>query len=304
MFYTLRRKLNYSWFNLRNQAAYHTPPVHLSADGPSVITQVCRDDIVMYLIAIKSFAKYIPPSTVFVLDDGSLSSSDHAMLRHHIPQLQLLSLSDFQSAHCPKGACWERLQAIAELCKKHYVVQLDSDTITLNNIDEVAQAIEQDTSFVIGTEDGQDFDLMPAAVSAGRSRLSTTKHIQIAAEANFDKLQGHETMRYVRGCAGFTGFAKNSFSLDFIELISRQMYQAIGARWNEWGTEQVTSNIAVSNCPRTTVLPHPKYSNCQRIRGGLTVFIHFIGPCRFTKGTYSRFLSSAILQLGRNARSI
>ena len=176
--------------------------------------------------------------------------------------------------------------------------QLDADTITLGAISEIREAIAENRSFVIGTRDNQDFEMMPAAVKGGHLRLERSLHVQNLAEANFDKLAGYENMRYVRGCAGFSGFAKDSVSQDYIETISAQMYQAIGDRWNEWGTEQVMSNIVVSNSPDAVVLPHPKFCNCKSIADGLTEFIHFIGTCRFVRGTYARYVTAAISRLG------
>ena len=298
MFYSLRRRLNYTWFNYSNRAAFSTPPLRLDPTGPIVVTQLCRDDIVMYLIAIKTFGERVRPAAVYVLDDGSLSPDDHALVKTHVEGLTVLAWQDYQNPKCPKRGCWERLLAISTLSKSGYIVQLDSDTITLGAISEIRKAIAENRSFVIGTTDNQDFEMMPAAVKGGHLRLERSLHVQNVAEANFDKLADHENMRYVRGCAGFSGFAKASVSQDFIEAISGQMYQAIGDRWNEWGTEQVTSNIIVSNSPDALVLPHPKFCNCTRINDGLTEFIHFIGTCRFSRGTYARYVTAAISRFG------
>ncbi len=48
-------------------------------------------------------------------------------------------------------------------------------------------------------------------------------HMQVVAEANFDKLSDFESLRYVRGCSGFAGFARQSFTREFVEDISAQM---------------------------------------------------------------------------------
>jgi hypothetical protein len=123
----------------------------------------------------------------------------------------------------------------------------------------------------------------------------TPPHIQLVAEANFNKLKRFNELRYVRGCAGFSGFAKGSFSRDFVEEISSQMSDALGDRWQEWGSEQVMSNIVVANTPDCRVLPHPKYSDCIKMRLPETVFIHFIGSCRFNNGNYAR-LGKVLIQ--------
>ena len=122
-------------------------------------------------------------------------------------------------------------------------------------------------------------------------------HVQLVAEANFHKLRDFETLRYIRGCAGFAGFPRRSFTRGFVEKISGEMRAAIGDKWAEWGSEQVMSNIVVANVPGAVVLPHPKYADCHKMRRGETMFVHFIGSCRFTGGTYAKLAAGVIAHL-------
>ena len=299
MFYALRQRLNYRWFDFKNRAVLSTPPLVCDPSGPFFLTQLCRRDLIMYLAAVKTFSQSIRPSRVHALDDGSLTAEDRALLRAHIDGIVFLELKDYRSPHCPVGGCWERLLAVADLCQSRYVVQLDSDTITLGDISEVRDSITNEYSFVISVKDNQEIEYMPSAVATARGHLASSNGIQPVSEASFDKLENYETMKYARGCAGFTGFAKGAVKREFIEDISRQMYQAVGERWNEWGTEQVASNIAAANSPKARMLPHPKYCNCTRIREGTTQFIHFIGYCRFKSGLYSRHVANAVALLNR-----
>ncbi len=124
--------------------------------------------------------------------------------------------------------------------------------------------------------------------TARKMNPSAKSHVQLVAEANFDKLRDFHSLRYVRGCAGFAGFARRSFTPEFVEAISRQMHAAIGDKWAEWGSEQVMSNIVVANIAQAVVLPHPKYADCQKMKAGQTAFIHFIGSCRFNGGIYAK----------------
>jgi hypothetical protein len=297
MFYALRQRLNYQWFNFQNRAVLSTPPLVCDPDGPFFITQLCRRDLIIYLAAVKTFGQAIRPSRVHALDDGSLTEEDRAMVRTHIPGIVFLELNNYRTPHTPAGGCWERLIAVADFCQSRYVVQLDSDTITLGDISEVQNSIKDECSFVISVKDDQVIEYMPSAVATARGHLKDSNGIQPVSEAAFDKLANHETLKYARGCAGFSGFAKGAVTREFIENISRQMYKAVGERWNEWGTEQVTSNIAVANSPKAVMLPHPKYCNCTRIRDGVTQFIHFIGYCRFKGGLYSRLVAAATSKL-------
>ncbi len=233
-----------------------------------------------------------------MLNDGSLSANDCAALREHIPGLKLLELAEFRSAACPHGGTWERLLAIASLVRDHYLIQLDSDTLTIGPIDEVRHRIEDQAAFALGTWNNQKIETMRERCETARKLAPHADgHVQVVAEANLDKLDGFESLRYVRGCSGFAGFARQSFTREFVEAISAQMGRAIGAKWSEWGSEQVMSNIVVANIPGASVLPHPKYADCHKMQPEVTEFIHFIGSCRFGDGNYARLGAQVIASL-------
>ena len=224
-----------------------------------------------------------------MLNDGSLSANDRAVLREHIPGVNLLELVEFRSGACPRGGTWERLLAIASLVREHYVIQLDSDTLCTGPIEEVRHCIEHQSAFALGTWNNQKVETMRERCETAKKLSSQTdSHVQVVAEANLDKLHDFQSLRYVRGCSGFAGFARQSFTREFVEQISAQMQAAIGAKWSEWGSEQVMSNIVVANIAGAIVLPHPKYADCHKMQAGVTEFIHFIGSCRFDGGNYAR----------------
>jgi len=252
----------------------------------------------MLLVALHSFVRYIPIKAVHLLSDGSVTAEDGALLREHIPGLVFHELADFRSAACPSGGTWERLLGIAELVRDHYVIQLDSDTLAISGISEVAECVRNDISFALGTWDHQEFETM--AERAAQAKQITVgqdnSHIQVLAESKLDKLSGYEALRYVRGCSGFAGFPAGSFSRERVEALSQEMYAALGSKWNTWGSEQFTSNVIIANSARAVVLPHPKYCACNRVRDE-TAFIHFIGSCRFNDGTYARLARRVIGEL-------
>jgi hypothetical protein len=71
-----------------------------------------------------------------------------------------------------------------------------------------------------------------------------------------------------------------------MRVISERMSRVM-PRWNEWGTEQFTSNLIVSSIPGARLLPHPKYC-APHCRKNDTVFFHFIGYVRFTTPLYAQ----------------
>jgi len=303
MFYKQRDQFNRLKFSLACRSVLSTAPVKADPNSPiALMTQLQHKDVLLALIAFKSFVARVPVGAFFVLNDGSLTADDTSLLQHHLAGVQFLHMQDARSAACPTGGCWERLLSIARLVQDHYVIQLDSDTLTIGDIPEIGACVSDNASFVIGTWDKQDFETMEFRQERAQRIVdgsATPPHIQVAAESNFNRLADFKTLRYVRGCAGFSGFGRGSFERSFVEELSGQMLSALGDRWREWGSEQVMSNIVVANTPGSRVLPHPKYCDCTRIKNGETVFIHFIGSCRFTGGVYAGRAKETLSKLAR-----
>ena len=299
MLYELKDRMRRAGFARECSGVLRTAPVALdTAAEPVLLSQVQHKDVLMFLLAVKSIARQIKPRAVYVVDDASLTGEDHARLRDHVPGLTLFKLAEYRSAACPSGGTWERLLAISSLVRDHYVVQLDSDTLTVGSIDEVRECIERQAAFALGTWDNQKIETMRERCETAKKRVvQGDDHVQVVAEANFDKLDRFESLRYVRACSGFAGFSRGSFTREFVESISAQMEAAIGDRWREWGSEQVMSNIVIANIPGAIVLPHPKYADCHKMKPGVTEFIHFIGSCRFDDGNYARLGAEVIATL-------
>jgi len=296
--------LNRAIFNYSVHDILKTRPVYATGKNRlALLAQLQHKDILLAIVAFKTFTTHTPIAAIYILNDGTLTNEDMDLLRHHFPNVQFLRMEDAHSEHCPRGGCWERLLSISLLIKDYYVIQLDSDTLTLSNIPEIAECVKANQSFVIGTWDEQEFESMTfrqSKASALLTKAGKHPHIQLSAEAQFDKLDRFHALKYVRGCAGFSGFAKDSFDRAFVEEISAQMFNALGDHWRNWGSEQVMSNIVVANSPNARVLPHPKYCDCTKIKQNVTVFIHFIGSCRFTRGIYAKLARRIVAELPQN----
>jgi hypothetical protein len=290
MFYQLKDRMRRLRFARACHGILRTPPIRIDPEsGMIVLSQLQHKDVLLFLLALKSFAQRVPPRAVYVVDDGTLSGSDRSRLADHIPGVTALERADFRSARCPEGGTWERLLAISELVRDHYVVQLDSDTLTVGSIDEVRDCVGRQIAFALGTWDRQRIETMRERCDTARGLLGRNDaHVQLVAEGHFDRLERYQALRYVRGCSGFAGFPRGSFERSFVEEISAQMQVAIGTKWAEWGSEQVMSNIVLANIANATVLPHPKYADCHKMQSRVTEFIHFIGSCRFSGDRYAR----------------
>ena len=302
MFYQLKDKYRRLRFQFACQFMLKTKPAIVAKNSDTALfTQLQHKDVLLALIALKSFSARVPVGSFHILNDGSLTSEDITLLGEHFPNVTFHSMDAARSNYCPTGGTWERLLTIAELVNENYVIQLDSDTLTLANLPDVIDCIKSNKSFVIGTWDNQDFEPMSQRQALAYKIVSNfigQSHIQITAESNFDKLKRFSDLQYVRGCSGFSGFGKRSFDRGFIDEISGQMFDALGNRWREWGSEQVMSNIVIANTKDRYVLPHPKYCDCTKIKKTETVFLHFIGSCRFSGGIYARLVRDMASELG------
>ncbi|MCA1926057.1 MAG: glycosyltransferase family 2 protein [Thiobacillus sp.] len=297
MFYKYRNQWARWRFERHVRGVLDTPPIRLGgAASPTLLSQLQHKDVSMYLAAVKSFAAQLPPREVHIVDDGSLTEQDRALLRQHVPGVCFHRLVDCREPGLPTGGTWERLIAIARLSADRYAIQLDADTLTLGPLDEIAQAVREGQSFSIGTWDGQTLETTAERASTARAHLNAPRpHVQVLAESNFDA-PGMPARYYIRGCSGFSGLAPGTGKLEFMLAASRVLQERLGERWSEWGSEQVMSNLLVANQPRAIVLPHPRYTDCEKMRPGETRFVHFIGTCRFRRGVYADSVRRVLLR--------
>lgn len=239
-------------------------------------------DVLAYLLALKTFAARFASARVVVVCDPSITDEDKAIMKAHVPFIEFRQALEFHQPELPVGGTWERLTAICEYAKDSYVVQLDADTVTLGDIPEVARCVAEQRPFVLGERPNQC--LVTLAEAAEHSKDWSDRHIQALAEKRMASILSPDLL-YVRGCSGFTGFPMNcTMQADLLQF-STKLAKALGARWNEWGTEQITSNFLAANLG-ALVLPFPKYSTPED-NDPAVAFRHYIGSIRFKSGRYA-----------------
>jgi hypothetical protein len=300
MFFRARRALGRAWFDFNCRALLRTTPIHSNDDQLTLVSMLCHGEVVMYLLAAKSFCGQLGRNPkVVILDDGTLTKSDTATLQAHIPEVRVVPISEVSPDRCPKGSCWERLLLIGDLVKDSYVVQLDSDTLTANSITEVAQCIDANRSFTL-LGDGSHPEIEPMVSACARSKTNLSPMVQAVCERSFEQLPESASLKYVRGNAGFTGFAKGAIDREKIVWFSDLMRRIANEKWDEWGSEQVTSNLLIANSGNAHVLEFPKYLSYwahDEVPYDDASFIHFIGPHRFSNGFYVKSAGKIIAAL-------
>ncbi len=278
----------------------NTPPLDIKDAPLRFLSMMCHRDIIPYLVAIKSLYSRIGEGRVVIVDDGTLTGEDRSVLDHHLGGVEYAMAADIPVGACPRGGCWERLLAIVDRLSGNYVVQVDADTVTLGAVDEIAQLYSANQSFTLGTPRGSEIASLSSISPLVREWIEDQgiDTLQVQAEALFEQLPNADERRYVRGSAGFAGFAKGSVTRNQAEDFSQEVEAALGPRWHDWGSEQVASNYLIANAPDAVVLPQPKYSCYQpNIDPTDAAFLHFFGTYRYDGGLYQRLSETEIRRL-------
>ena len=300
MLISAKKQLHKAILQHKVREIIRTPPQFCSKSGDfSLLTMLCETDVQCFLLAAKSFMRFSPPRRAYILNDGTLTRQSKELLKRHIQGTEILEASSFSDDKCPHGGAWERLLAISFLSKNEYIIQMDSDTIFLKKPNEVLNCVITNRAFTLGNWENQNIESMQHRQHITIEKYYTENcHIQTTAEAIFDKLHNFHNLKYAKGCAGFAGFPAGSVNIDFIRGISQEMTNLLGTRWNEWGSEQVMSNIVVANHHSSYILPFQHYTDCNNLKKYSDPhFIHFIGTCRHTSNKYASHACKVIKEL-------
>ena len=296
------RKLREQHFLRACRAVLATPPCAVRDDGVILFSMIGTRVLLPYLVAAKSLHANLGRGRFVILDDGTLTADDRAVLAKHLGDPQIIAISQVDTGPCPRGGTWERLLTILDLRADAYVIQLDSDVVVLGPVDDVAEAIAQGRSFTLrGEAAAEILPLVESAASATAYMDPGRQHVQSAIELTMDqvKLPGRDDLRYVRGCSGFAGFAPSKQGRALAEGFSAEAERLVGKqRWAEWGSEQVTSNFVIANEPQAMLLPYDRYLNFWNDPIGPAVrLVHFIGTFRYHRGAYVRAARQAMARL-------
>jgi hypothetical protein len=286
VFYRLKQQAGRAWFNWQIRDIHKTPPMPV-VDAPWSIVSLLgkpNPDILMYILSMKSFYRRLRQGKIIVITDQETLATHRKTLEHHFPGIRFEMLDKIDPSPCQRGGTWERLVYIVRRSAQEYVIQLDSDTLTIgNDIWEVIDCVNRNVSFTYA-DNIQPIKTLPEI--AQEAKAESSNYIGDVLERTFSNWPEAETLKYVRGSSGFSGFAKGQFSIAVLETFHEQMKQSLGLRWKEWGTEQSASNFMIANARDAMILPFPDYASWPlRERDEQTKLIHFIGSNRF-QGNY------------------
>lgn len=265
-------------------------PITPADDGLILFSMMGTAVLLPYLVAVKSLWHHLRRGRVVILSDGTLTKSDRELLAYHCGQPDIIDIADVDTTGFPVGSAWERFLCILDRRGDHYVIQLDSDTVTMGYPQAVADAISANRSFTllggpeweIGAKSCTEFT-PPAGIPQ-----ADEAHIQMRMERALSRISNAGQMRYIRGCAGFAGFARQPGGRKLAARFAQEMEQLLGREaMHKWGSEQVTSSFVVANDPDPVLLPYRQYGNywlepwdadCR--------FMHFVGEHRHDGSAY------------------
>lgn len=284
------RKLRELQFNRDARAVLGTAPLRAADDGVVLFSMIGTRVVLPYLVAAKSLHARLGRGRFVILDDGTLTATDRAVLAHHLDRPEIRSIADVDLGACPRGGCWERLLTLLELRRDTYVIQLDSDTVTLGPVPELERAIAEGRDFTL--LGGDDARWLPVdAYAEDWAALGAGAHVQAKTEAAMARLAAEvgSITHYIRGCAGFAGFAPGGKGREIADSFSTAAAALFGPEvWAQWGSEQVMSNVIIANEGEPVLLPYDRYLNFwNEPFADEAAFVHFVGTYRYHGGAYA-----------------
>ena len=282
-----------------------TPPVRQeAAAGLMFLSMLRHTDVLMYLVAMKPIYRRLGPGLITIVNDGSLTIDDCDLLERHLGRTRFLRIEQIDTGCCPRGGTWERLLAILDHSREHYVIQVDADIVALGELREVADCIRRNRAFTLAGNPSASLETVGETSARVRRLWPGDPSIQPSAEQILDEMPDAASSRYIWGTSAFAGFPRGSGGRDRVSAFSTWMEGRLGRRWHHWGSEQVSSNFVIANAADPLVLPWSKYQ-CHEPPDYTvgTELNHFYGTFRFVNGTYRAHSRRAIAMLKNEERS-
>jgi uncharacterized protein YbaR (Trm112 family) len=298
MFYQLKKSIANGRFDRQTRDILDTPPIEQKESPLSIVSMVENKDVQMYILAIKALYRRLKRGKIVAIIDSDMPQSSRKLIREHLGNVEFVLLDSIDTGSCQRGGTWERVLFCVDRSATDYVIQIDADVLCFGPIEEVLQCIEQNSAFTIA----EGIPIQPLTNWVEKGIARGQDHIVTAFEVKALEFPDAARWLYVRGSSGFAGFARGGITRAVLEEFHAGGAKVHGARWTEWGTEQLASNFAVANSPRAVALPYPKYATWEPEyaafqKNGITAdmsALHFIGVFRFDLGVFPKLANREI----------
>jgi len=277
-----------------------TPPILPKPDGVVLYSMIGTAELLPYLVAIKSFWRHLQRGRVAILDDGTLTAQDRAILAYHCGDPEFLAREQIDTARFPAVDSWRCLLAILDRRGSEYWIQLGNDTVTLGPLTEVTEAIAANHSFILAGNPAT------CAQDPGQVQVQTlgefVRHSypdgpagcsnRAQIESRLGKIARKDWL-YVNGGTGLSGFAAGGPGRRLALALLAQIHELVGDKaLSQTGIEQIATNFLIANEPRSAVLPAARFAgDCVKRPDQNSVFVRFsaegaFGASRFAENDY------------------
>jgi hypothetical protein len=230
----------------------HTAPIEQTDTGPAIVSLLGTTDVLPYLVAIKSLRSRLRRGGIAIVDDGTLTGEDRAILAHHCGDPEIVLHPAVGRGPFPPGGGWAMLLTILDRRAGRYWIALDPHSVTLADLPELDTAIASNRSFTLVGE---------AAAGGAARRLE--RHIAV--------LCGTRGWRYRPACAGLTGFAAGGTGRALAAAFHAEL-----AALGQPATAELARNLLLANEAEPVFLPRQRYGRHQEgAPAGGAAFIHF-----------------------------
>lgn len=289
--YRWQRRIDTSRHDRAVKAVLDTPPIRPAKDGLVLFSMIGTAVLLPYLVAVKSLWTQLQRGRIVIMDDGTLTAQDKAILARHCGDPEIIDIASVDTGDFPRGGTWERLLTILDRRSGEYWIQLDSDTVTVGPVPEVERAIQTNRSFTLLGGPDAEIGALPLALIASQLYPDGPEegHIQSRVESRMDKMRDDLGWRYIRGCSGFAGFAAGNPGRRLARAFLAEMERLVGPEdISIWGTEQITSSFVIANEIAPILLPSSRYLNYWgKAWAEDAGFVHFVGTHRYDNDAYA-----------------
>lgn len=240
-----------------------TPAIRPARDGVVLFATVGTASLLSALVALKSFWRQVRRGRIAVLDDGSLTPSDKALLARHCGDPEILDSTMVPQGGFPESIGWRGLLALLDRRQGEYWVRLGRRTVTLGPVPEVAQAIAMNRSFAMpGGRDAPAQGILPLTDFARQARAEGREHSspQRHLETLLGRMRQDMGWRYLRGSPGVAGFAAGGPGRPLAAAFFAEAIRVAGpAEAMAPGSEQVAAGFLLANEISPVLLPAERY---------------------------------------------
>jgi hypothetical protein len=143
----------------------HTAPLEALDEGPAIVSLLGTANVLPYLVAIKSLRHQFGHGAAVLIDDGTLTGGDRAILAHHCGDPEILPHQTVRRGPFPADRGWALLLTILDRRAGRYWIALEPHTVALGPLREIGAAVASNRSFGAGFAGLAGF----AAGGAGRT---------------------------------------------------------------------------------------------------------------------------------------